>query len=181
MVIWSIFTLMCLFVVLLGVAYWKFTAMSQQAQQAWKTLDQALRYRADFIPPLTLASSSIESLDRNLLSRLQTLQQEVKKARPLSQRIHCETEITESFKTIFTAVAQHPEIAQNDSFNQLQQSIIQAEGKVRRAQKKYNQTARKYSIHIIECLHPLSDGRVCASRSTQSLKKMYRPSGALNT
>lgn len=145
MVIWFIFGAMCMLVVLLILAYLKFVALNQAAQAAWQKLDFNMKNRAELIPVLALSAASFSELDRPFIYQLSALKDSCKKAPSLKERVACESEITQKFKKVFTAAMHHPELKKDAHFLKLQQNIIQAEGKVQRAKKKYNSAARDFN------------------------------------
>ena len=145
MAIWFLFGAMCMLVVLLMLAYLKFVSLNKAAKDAWQKLDFNMKNRAELIPILALSAASFEELDRTFIYCLSSLKDSCRNAPTLKDRVACESEITQKFKKVFTAAMHHPELKNDAHFLKLQQNIIQAEGKVQRAKKKYNSAARDFN------------------------------------
>lgn len=145
MAIWFLFGAMCTLVVLLMLAYLKFVSLNKAAKKAWQQLDFNMKNRAELIPSLALSAAAFEELERSFIYELSALKDSCKHARTLQARVACESEITQKLKKVFTAAMRHPEFKTDEYFLKLQQNIIQAEGKVQRAKKKYNSAARDFN------------------------------------
>lgn len=145
MVIWFLFGAMCMLVVLLMLAYLKFVALNKAAKTAWQKLDFNMKNRAELIPSLALSAAAFAELDRPFIYEFSALKDSCKNASSPQERAACEREITLKFKKVFTAAMNHPELKTDEYFLKLQQSVIQAEGKVQRSKKKYNSAARDFN------------------------------------
>lgn len=145
MAIWFLFGAMCMLVILLMLAYLKFVSLNNAAKEAWQKLDFNMKNRAELIPSLALSAAAFDNLDRAFIYELSALKDSCRNAPTLKERVACESEITQKFKKVFTAAMQHPELKTDAHFVKLQQNIIQAEGKVQRAKKKYNSAARDFN------------------------------------
>lgn len=154
MVVWFLFGAMCMLVILLMLAYVKFMSLNKAATAAWRTLDNAMKNRAELIPSLALSAAAFDELERPFIYELTALKDRCRKTHSLEERVRQESEITQKFKKVFTAAQQHPELKEDEHFLKLQKSIIHAEGNVQRAKRKYNSAARDFNT--ITAIIPLN-------------------------
>ena len=145
MTVWFLFAAMCLVVLVCALAYMQLAAMKRRLNTSCQKLDQTLRYRAELIPPLTSAAQSLPSLETDVLSRLNALAKQYPATTSRQQRAEQEEQIPKGFKKIFTVAQETPELQQNIPFSQLQNSIIHAEKKLRRAKRLYNTSAEHFN------------------------------------
>lgn len=145
MVIWFLFGAMCMLVILLMLAYFKFMSLNNAARNAWQKLDFNMKNRAELIPSMALSAAAFKELDRSFIYELSALKDSCKNAPTPQERAACEREITLKFKKVFTAAMNHPELKTNEHFLKLQKNVIRAEGKVQRSKKTYNSAARDFN------------------------------------
>ena len=146
MLVWFLFGAMCLFVLLLGVAYWRFASLNSKTQAAWNKLDQLLKYRAEFIPGASLAAASLPELDREFSYKLSSLSIH---GNSLQERASYEAQITQAFQKLFSALQAHPELSQEEYLTKLCNNIRQTENKIQRAKNKYNSLAHTFNTMAI--------------------------------
>ena len=154
MVIWCIFILMCLFVLLLVLAYIKFALLTRRINKNWQALDSLLRYRTQFISALSLYGASLQEEAHAYLTQLNTAHENLKTARSVAQRAAEEAQISDAFNKILAKLSQQTELKQDNAFTKLQENIQHAETKIQRAQKRYNNSAQEFNM--ISSIIPLN-------------------------
>ena len=154
MIVWFIFGAMCMLVVLLIVAYLKFSSLNNQAQKAWQQLDHQLKFRTELIPNVALSAASVTSLDRDFVYHLSALKKPLSPQAPLKDRCAYEAQISQAFEKVFQAATHQADLAQEEHFSKLKHSIQQAEKNILRAKKKYNSTA--HTFNLMTSLIPLN-------------------------
>lgn len=145
MIAWFIFGFMCALVIIMGVAYLKFVSLNKAVKTSWLRLDNTLKNRAELIPNLSLAASSVEGLDKDLLANLKELKDGCRHLPVLEERVACEAEITRTFKKIFAAADASETLKKEDHFIRLQKSIMHSESQIQYAKKKYNSAVRDFN------------------------------------
>lgn len=144
MLVWFLFGAMCMLVVLGLWAYWELASLNKAARLAWERLDSKMKQRLEIMPSLALYAASLPELDR---AQLQAQQKQIlEPTLSLSQRVERENRITQFFKEILTATAQHPEIEKDLHFVHIRESIFQTESSIQRAKKSYNSAAHKFNM-----------------------------------
>ena len=146
MISWFLFGVMCMLVVLFVAASWKLLQLSHQVKQAWYQLENNLKNRAELMDTLVVSVDTWEELDRAFIKKLAQLKTRCRQTATLQERARCERQVTQSFKKIFTAAFNHPELSQDNAFVSLRENIIKAQGKVQRSQRKYNSLAREFNL-----------------------------------
>ena len=154
MVVWFLFGAMCVLVIVLILAYFKFASLSKQTQKAWQQLDHQLKFRMEFIPSIALSAASLSELDREFVYQLSAFKMPNPQKLTLRERVEHEGKLTRAFQKVFEAAKNHPELATDEHFSKLKDSIMQSEQKIQRAKKKYNSTA--HTFNIITTVIPLN-------------------------
>ena len=98
MVIWCVFILMCLFVLLLVLAYVKFALLTRRIKKNWQLLDSLLRYRTQYIAALSLYGASLQEEGRAVLQQLSTAHENLKITRSVPERAQGEACISDAFQ-----------------------------------------------------------------------------------
>ena len=145
MTVWFLFAAMCLAVLLCALAYVQLASMKRRLNASWQKLDQTLRYRAELVTPLTSFAQSWPGLEKDVLDRLNSLVAASSVSISHQRRAEIEEKITQGFKKIFTVAQELPQLQQNIQFTKLQDSIILAEKKLRRAKRTYNTLAEHFN------------------------------------
>lgn len=154
MVIWCIFILMCLFVLLLVLAYIKFALLIRRIKKNWQTLDSLLKYRTQYMAALSLYGASLQEECRAELEQLNTANNQLKSTLSVGQRALHEAQVSDAFNKILDKLTQQPQLKEDGSFQKLQENIHHAEAKIQRAQKRYNSAAREFNM--ISSIIPLN-------------------------
>ena len=98
MLIWFIFSAMCLVVVLGFWAYFILSSLDESAKSAWMRLDNKLKNRADLLPSLSLVAATLPEIDRTEIQ--QQLTALLSPSKNLAERAQKEQQITTKLKKI---------------------------------------------------------------------------------
>lgn len=154
MVAWFLFGAMCILVIMLVLAYFKFAALNKQAKQAWQQLDHQLKFRTELIPSVALSAAALAELDRDFVYQLSALKEPKQQKTLLKDRVAYENQLTQALQKVFEAAKQHPELTSDEHFVKLQESVKQSEKHIQSAKKKYNSAA--HTFNIITTVIPLN-------------------------
>ena len=145
---------MCILVILLVLAYFKFVSLNKQAKEAWQNLDHRLKFRTELIPSVALSAASLPELDRDFVYELSALKEPKHQKTILKERVAYENQLTASLQKVFEAAQKHPELANDEHFSKLRDSVKQSEKHIQAAKKKYNSAA--HTFNIITSVIPLN-------------------------
>ena len=154
MVAWFLFGAMCILVILLVLAYFKFAALNKQVKKAWQELDHRLKFRTELIPSVALSAASLPELEREFIYQLSSLKEPKQQKTILKERVAYETQLTQALQKVFEAIKKHPELTTDEHFTKLQTSVMQSEKNIQAAKKKYNSAA--HTFNIITTVIPLN-------------------------
>ena len=113
--------------------------------EAFSTMDVYLVKRHDLIPNLVAtvkgyAAHEAETLEKIITARSMTGTR--------AEQLSTESEITAQIRNIFAVAEAYPELKANQSFNNLQNSLMGIEDEIAKARKYYNATVRTYNTAI---------------------------------
>ncbi len=141
----------CLMGIMLAVlaifvlAYLKFKSLDKAVKTAWLRLDGRLKDRAEFISPVALHAATMPGIERPFVYHLQALKDECSHTTTLPRRALCETEVTQKFKTVFSAARKEPALQKDANFLKLQTAVSRAQMRLKRAQTRYNSAVQDYN------------------------------------
>lgn len=122
-----------------------FVSKRNLVDEAFSTMDVYLVKRHDLIPNLVAtvkgyATHEAETLEKIISARSMTGTR--------AEQLSTESEITAQIKNIFAVAEAYPELKANQSFNNLQSSLMGIEDEIAKARKYYNATVRNYNMAI---------------------------------
>ena len=154
MIVWCIFILMCLFVLLLVLAYIKFASLTKRIKKNWQTLDSLLRYRTQYIAALSLYGGTLPQESHVHLEQLNTVHTHATPSLPLDKRALYEAQISAAFTKILDELSKQNQLKADPAFQKLRDNILHAQAKIQRAQTRYNSSAREFNM--ISSIIPLN-------------------------
>ncbi len=154
MITWFLFGAMCILVIFVILAYFKFAALNKQAKEAWQNLDRQLKFRTELIPSVALSAASLPELEREFVYKLSAFKEPKQQKTILKERVAYESQLTQALHKVFEAARKHPELADDEHFTKLQESVKQSEKHIQAAKKKYNSAA--HTFNIITSVIPLN-------------------------
>ena len=131
--------------VALVLAYIRLKTLEKTVKTAWMRLDERLKDRAEYISPVALRAAAIPHIDRPFVYHLQSLKDQSLQTAALPRRAAYETEITQKFKTVFSAARKYPQLQQDEKFLKLQAAVTRAQMRLKRAKIRYNSAVQNYN------------------------------------
>lgn len=128
-----------------AVAYLKFKSLDKAVKTAWLRLDGRLKDRAQYIPPVALQAANMPDIQRPFVYHLQALKDECQHSTAIARRAAYETEVTQKFKTVFSAARKYPQLQQDEHFLKLQTAVTRAQARLKKAKTRYNSAVQQYN------------------------------------
>lgn len=135
-----IFLLIIIFVVI----YNKFVSLNIRCKNAYASIDNQLKRRADLIPNLVeitkgYAKYESETLEKTVLARTNSISETAKQSE----------EVTKSVKSLLALSESYPELKANELFKNLQIELTGTEDKIAYARQFYNDSVQHFNTAIM--------------------------------
>lgn len=154
MVVWFIFGFMCAAVAVLAAAYFKFVSLRKAVLHARLRLEVCLRNRRELLPSLAWSAASLPELEREFSYALGKMKEKCAGADTMQKKIDCESEVSQNLKKVFSTLASHPDLKNDEYFLKLQRSVLSSESKIQHCKKRYNSAVRDFNT--LADIFPLS-------------------------
>lgn len=126
--------------ILLILLYNKMVTFHNKVKEAMSTMDVYLKKRFDLVPELVAVVKGYAAHESSLLEDLTQ-----KRTNSLSERLNCETQISEQLTRIMVCVEAYPELKANSIFLDLQQQLMQIEEDIAASRRYYNGSVREFN------------------------------------
>ena len=133
-----------LIIVLSIFLYNRIVSLNVRCNNAWASIDNQLKRRADLIPNLVevtkgYAKHESETLEKIVLARNESITDKAKQSE----------EISKNLTKLFALTENYPELKANELFQNLQIELVGTEDKIAYARQFYNDTVQHFNTTIM--------------------------------
>ena len=133
-----------LIIILTIVLYNRIVSLNVRCNNAWASIDNQLKRRADLIPNLVevtkgYAKHESETLEKIVLARNESISDKAKQSE----------EISKGLNKLFALTENYPELKANELFQNLQIELVGTEDKIAYARQFYNDTVQHFNTTIM--------------------------------
>ena len=133
-----------LIIILLIFLYNRIVSLNVRCNNAWASIDNQLKRRADLIPNLVevtkgYAKYESETLEKIVLARNESITDKAKQSE----------EISSSLNKLFALTENYPELKADELFQNLQIELVGTEDKIAYARQFYNDTVQHFNTTIM--------------------------------
>ena len=133
-----------LVIILLIFLYNRIVSLNLRCKNAWASIDNQLKRRADLIPNLVevtkgYAKYESETLENLVLARSESITDKAKQSEEISKNLNKLLALTENY----------PELKANELFQNLQIELVGTEDKIAYARQFYNDTVQHFNTTIM--------------------------------
>ena len=133
-----------LLIIVFVFIYNKLVSLNVRCKNAYASIDNQLKRRADLIPNLVevtkgYAKHESETLERIVLTRTNSISEQAKQSE----------EVTKSLKSLLAVSESYPELKANELFKNLQIELTGTEDKIAYARQFYNDSVQHFNTAIM--------------------------------
>lgn len=133
-----------LLIIVFVFIYNKLVPLNVRCKNAYASIDNQLKRRADLIPNLVevtkgYAKHESETLERIVLARTNSISEQAKQSE----------EVTKSLKSLLAVSESYPELKSNELFKNLQIELTGTEDKIAYARQFYNDSVQHFNTAIM--------------------------------
>lgn len=133
-----------LLIIVFVFIYNKLVSLNVRCKNAYASIDNQLKRRADLIPNLVevtkgYAKHESETLERIVLARTNSISEQAKQSE----------EVTKSLKSLLAVSESYPELKANELFKNLQIELTGTEDKIAYARQFYNDSVQHFNTAIM--------------------------------
>ena len=133
-----------LLIIVFVFIYNKLVSLNVRCKNAYASIDNQLKRRADLIPNLVevtkgYAKHESETLERIVLARTNSISEQAKQSE----------EVTKSLKSLLAVSESYPELKSNELFKNLQIELTGTEDKIAYARQFYNDSVQHFNTAIM--------------------------------
>ena len=133
-----------LLIIVFVFIYNKLVSVNVRCKNAYASIDNQLKRRADLIPNLVevtkgYAKHESETLERIVLARTNSISEQAKQSE----------EVTKSLKSLLAVSESYPELKANELFKNLQIELTGTEDKIAYARQFYNDSVQHFNTAIM--------------------------------
>lgn len=141
-----IFVIAIIFVII----YNALVSLKRNADKAWANIDILLQKRHDALTKLIDTVGSYMKYEKGLMTQITQLRSQWMNIpqSDVQSKINTSNQISSTLKSIFAVAENYPDLKANNSFIQLQQSIIELESQIADAREFYNDSVTQFNIRI---------------------------------
>lgn len=133
-----------LIVVLLIFLYNRIVSLNVRCNNAWASIDNQLKRRADLIPNLVEVTKGYAEYESQTLEKLVLARNE-----SITDKARQSEEISNSLNKLFALTENYPELKANELFQNLQIELVGTEDKIAYARQFYNDTVQHFNTTIM--------------------------------
>lgn len=136
--------IMVLLIIVFVLIYNKLVSLNVRCKNAYASIDNQLKRRADLIPNLVeitkgYAKHESETLERVVFARANSIGEKAKQSE----------EVTKSLKSLLAVSESYPELKANELFKNLQIELTGTEDKIAYARQFYNDSVQHFNTAIM--------------------------------
>lgn len=133
-----------LIIVLLIFLYNRIISLNVRCKNAWASIDNQLKRRADLIPNLVEVTKGYAKYESETLEKLVLARGE-----SITDKARQSEEISNSLNKLFALTENYPELKANELFQNLQIELVGTEDKIAYARQFYNDTVQHFNTTIM--------------------------------
>ena len=136
--------IIALLIIVFVFIYNKLVSLNVRCKNAYASIDNQLKRRADLIPNLVEVTKGYskhesETLERTVLARTNSISEQAKQSE----------EVTKSLKSLLAVSESYPELKANELFKNLQIELTGTEDKIAYARQFYNDSVQHFNTAIM--------------------------------
>ncbi|MEM0094797.1 MAG: LemA family protein [Candidatus Micrarchaeaceae archaeon] len=137
-------------VIIFVIIYNTLVSLKRNADKAWANIDVLLQKRHDALTKLIDTVSSYMKYEKGLMTQITQLRSAWMNIPQgdVQSKINTSNQISSALKSIFAVAENYPDLKANNSFIQLQQSILELESQIADAREFYNDSVTQFNIRI---------------------------------
>ncbi|MCL4372065.1 LemA family protein [Candidatus Marsarchaeota archaeon] len=150
------------------VIYNSLVALRNNAKKAWADIDVLLEKRHDALGKLIDAVSGYMKYEKGLMTQLTQLRSQWMDLPQgdVQAKMNASNQVSSALKSVFAVAENYPDLKANNSFIQLQQSILTLESQIADRREFYNQSVTDLNIRIQQFPYNLLAGAMGFSAMT---------------
>ena len=126
----------------------KLTRYKFLMQEAWSGIDVQLKRRHDLIPNVISAVKGYKEYESKVLESVTSLRSQLDQPSDIKEKAILENNLSKGLKTIFALAENYPDLKANQSFLELQKTLIDIEDQIQMARRYYNGCVRNFNIAV---------------------------------
>ena len=132
------------------IIYNTLVSLKKNADKAWANIDVLLQKRHDTLTKLIDTVSSYMKYEKGLMTQITQLRSQWMNIpqNDVQSKINTSNQISSTLKSIFAIAENYPDLKANNSFMQLQQSIMELESQIADSREFYNDSVTQFNIRI---------------------------------
>ena len=136
-------------VILIGILIWGVFAYNRlvhwriRADESWHDIDTQLKLRWDLIPNVVSVVKGYASHERGVLEGVTQARALALDAQIPSEKARAEEVLKNALFSLFVVVENYPQLQANESFREMQRTLVEAEDAIQRSRKFYNAVVRE--------------------------------------
>ncbi|MGC8586755.1 MAG: LemA family protein [Candidatus Micrarchaeia archaeon] len=132
------------------IIYNTLVSLKRNADKAWANIDVLLQKRHDALTKLIDTVSSYMKYEKGLMTQITQLRSQWMNIpqNDVQSKINTSNQISAALKSIFAVAENYPDLKANNSFMQLQQSIMELESQIADAREFYNDSVTQFNIRM---------------------------------
>ncbi|MQS75027.1 LemA family protein [Companilactobacillus halodurans] len=119
-----------------------------RAREFSSQIDVQLKRRTDLIPNLVETVKGYAKHERETLSNVVELRNNVTNASSLQDKVKADSALTGALRQVFALAENYPDLKANQEFSQLMEELTNTENKVSYARQAYNSQVQAYDTAI---------------------------------
>lgn len=123
-------------------------AEREAIKSAFSAVDVQMQRRADLIPNLVETVKGMAKLEQGIIDSVTKARAQMAGAQTPADKIAANSQVESALSRLLVVVENYPNIKSNESFQNLQVELEQAENRISVERRKYNETVQKYNTDI---------------------------------
>lgn len=144
-------SILCVAVVLIFWAISVYNGLIQlriRSDNAWSDIDVQLKRRYDLVPNIVAAVEGYAKHERTTLQSVIEARTKAMGANSVADKGQTENMLSNTLKSLFAVAEQYPNLKADQSFLNLQTSLIDLEETIQSARRYYNAVVRDFNIMV---------------------------------
>ena len=125
--------------------YNKFIKYQNLIEEAWSSIDVALKRRFNLVPNLV---SAIKGYSEHESEIFENKTNQMKPDNSVDERMESESQVTHSLSNLLAVAEAYPDLKANQNFLELQAQLEGTENRITVERRKFNESARAFNTYI---------------------------------
>lgn len=130
------------------ITFNKFIKLNNKVKEAFSTMDIYLKKRWDLIPNLVEVVKGYAKHEKDTLSEIAKLRENVYDNMSNSDKIDVNEKLTGEITKLIAIAESYPELKANDNFLSLSSNLTKIEDEIAQSRKYYNAVVREFNIKV---------------------------------